>query len=102
VLVNAAALVKLPSGPRPEALVWADDRVSRWSLAMAELEMARADGETSAERLAAVEVAATPPSPVMVWSPARYHMEIHEAPCTTKPQVSEWGGWDSNPRPDGL
>jgi integrase len=71
VLVNAAALVKLPSGTRPNALVWTDDRVSRWRLAMAELEMAHADGESSAERLAALEAAATPPSPVMVWTPAQ-------------------------------
>ena len=44
---NSAALVKLPSGKAPRALVWTSERVRRWQ-------------ETG-----------TPPSPVMVWTPAQ-------------------------------
>lgn len=44
---NPAALVKIPSGRRPRALVWTEERVRQW----------RETGER--------------PSPVMVWTPAQ-------------------------------
>lgn len=70
VLVNAASLVKLPSGRRPKAQVWTDDRVQRWRDANEALERARR-AEEPAARVAELEVAAQPPSPVMVWTPAQ-------------------------------
>lgn len=68
ILVNVAALVKLPAGKRPKALVWTDDRVARWSTAVDALERARAGG-APADEIAMLEVATLPPSPVMVWTP---------------------------------
>jgi integrase len=44
---NPAKLVKLPSGRRPKALVWTDERVARW------------------------QATGLRPSPVMVWTPAQ-------------------------------
>lgn len=70
ILVNVAALVKLPAGKRPKALVWTDDRVARWAAAVDALERAR-DAGAPAEEIAALEVATLPPSPVMVWTPAQ-------------------------------
>ena len=37
ILVNPAALVKLPAGKRPKALVWTDERVQRWTAAVERL-----------------------------------------------------------------
>lgn len=68
ILVNVAALVKLPAGKRPKALVWTDDRVTRWAAAVEKLERARAAG-ASPEEVERLEEAAQPPSPVMVWTP---------------------------------
>ncbi len=68
ILVNVAALVKLPAGKRPKALVWTEDRLTRWAAATAALERARAAG-APAEEIEALEVATLPPSPVMVWTP---------------------------------
>ncbi len=70
VLVNVAALVKLPSGKRPKALVWTADRVTRWRAATKALAAGRADEDTGPEPLAELEAATLPPSPVMVWTPA--------------------------------
>lgn len=68
ILVNVAALVKLPAGKRPKALVWTDDRVARWTAAGDALERAR-DAGAPVEQIALLEVATLPPSPVMVWTP---------------------------------
>lgn len=70
---NPAALVKLPSGRRPKALVWTDERLQRWTEAVDRLERWKAadlpddDGTYRAK----LEEAAQPPSPVMVWTPAQ-------------------------------
>lgn len=65
VLNNPAALVKLPAGKRPRALVWTREREERWREAVARLE---ASSSTDPNR-ATLEAAAQPPSPVMVWRP---------------------------------
>lgn len=65
VTVNVASLVKLPSGRRPKALVWTDERVARWTEANERLARARV---TDVEDLAKLEAAAAPPSAVMVWT----------------------------------
>lgn len=70
VLVNVAGLVKLPSGKRPKALVWTDERVTRWRAADAALTAARDNGADPA-LIEVLETAALPPSPVMVWTPAQ-------------------------------
>jgi integrase len=67
VLTNPAALVKLPSGRRPKALVWTAERVERWQLANQLLAGAEAD----APNRDVLEVAAQAPSSVMVWTPAQ-------------------------------
>lgn len=50
---NVARLVKLPSGRRPKALVWTDERVARW------------------------RVTGNRPSAVMVWTPAQTIQFLH-------------------------
>ena len=63
IAANPAALVKLPSGARPKALVWTAERAARWRLAtkrLAESKPTDLDRET-------LEAAARSPSPVMVW-----------------------------------
>lgn len=67
VLVNPAALVKLPAGKRPKALVWTAERVERWRAANERL----AACERNAPEREQFEVVAQPPSPVMVWMPAQ-------------------------------
>lgn len=67
ILMNPAGLVKLPSGKRPKALVWTAERVTRWREALARLE----DTELTADALASLQLAAQPPSAVMVWTPAQ-------------------------------
>ncbi len=67
ILVNPAALVKLPAGKRPKALVWTAERVDRWRTAVDRL----AECDPDAPERAQLEVAAQPPSPVMVWTPAQ-------------------------------
>ena len=64
IVVNAAALVRLPAGKRPKALVWTDERVVRWTAAVERLAAVHAD-DPAREQL---EAAAQPPSPVMVCS----------------------------------
>ena len=56
-MVNAAALVRLPAGKRPKALVWTDERVQRWGAAVERLEAVEAD-DPAREQL---EAAAQPP-----------------------------------------
>lgn len=73
VSVNAAALVRLPAGKRPKALVWTDERVQRWREAvdaLARWDDANLPDPDGAYR-AKLEEAAHPPSPVMVWTPAQ-------------------------------
>ncbi|MEU7813146.1 tyrosine-type recombinase/integrase [Pseudonocardia sp. NPDC049154] len=64
---NPAALVRLPSGKRPKALIWTEERVSRWSAACAALAACDLE-DPDRERL---EEACQPPSPVMVWTPTQ-------------------------------
>ena len=67
---NVASLVELPSGTRPKALVWTDERVRAWQRDFdAALAAARARGG----RASPVDIwISTPrPSPVMVWTPAQ-------------------------------
>ncbi|GAA5132467.1 tyrosine-type recombinase/integrase [Pseudonocardia adelaidensis] len=66
-MVNPAALVKLPAGKRPKALVWTAERVQRWRQANELL----AACEPDAPEREQLELAAQPPSPVMVWTPAQ-------------------------------
>jgi integrase len=65
IVVNPAALVRLPTGRRPKALVWTDERVQRWTAAVEHL-ASIADDDPGREQL---EAAAQPPSAVMVWTP---------------------------------
>ena len=58
IVVNPAALVRLPAGKRPKALVWTDERVQRWEAAVQRLEAADAD-DPAQERL---EAGAQPPT----------------------------------------
>ena len=67
IVVNAAALVRLPAGKRPKALVWTDERVQRWEAAVERLAAVDADDPVREQ----LEAAAQPPSPVMVWTPAQ-------------------------------
>ena len=67
ILINAAALVKLPSGKRPKALVWTAERVERWRAATARLATCPRRGPEREQ----LEEAAQPPSPCMVWGPAQ-------------------------------
>jgi integrase len=67
ILINPAALVKLPSGARPKGLVWTPARVQRWEEAVERL--AATDADDPARAL--LETAAQPPSAVMVWTPAQ-------------------------------
>lgn len=80
--VNVAALVELPSGKAPKALVWTDERVTGWESDftahiekmnarrkhMSKLEPHKRIGE-KINRLDAY-IGAPRPSPVMVWTPA--------------------------------
>ena len=43
ILINPAALVKLPSGARPKGLVWTPARVQRWEEAVERLAATEAD-----------------------------------------------------------
>jgi len=54
--INPAALVKLPSGKRPRALVWTNERVQRWRDATARLAKCAKDDA----RRAALEEATQP------------------------------------------
>ncbi|MEO3830334.1 site-specific integrase [Actinomadura sp. B10D3] len=80
--VNVAALVELPSGKAPKALVWTDERITHWEksfTAHTELMNARRKRQSRLEphkrigerinRLDAY-VGAPRPSKVMVWTPA--------------------------------
>jgi hypothetical protein len=67
IVVNPAALVRLPAGKRPKALVWTVERVQRWAAAVERLEGLEID-DPAREQL---EASAQPPSPVMVWTPAQ-------------------------------
>jgi integrase len=62
VTVNVAALVKLPAGKRPKALVWTTERETRWREVVA-AHVAEGKTPTEARNLTAR------PSPVMVWRP---------------------------------
>jgi integrase len=66
ILINPAALVKLPSGARPKGLVWTPARVQRWEEAVERL--AATDADDPARAL--LETAAQP-SAVMVWTPTQ-------------------------------
>lgn len=65
--VNPAALVKLPSGKRPKALVWTAERVEKWQRANERLFAAEPDSPEREQ----LELAAQPPSAVMVWTPSQ-------------------------------
>jgi integrase len=67
IVVSAAALVRLPAGKRPKALVWTDERVQRWAAAVERLNALHGDDPARKQ----LEAAAQPPSPVMVWTPAQ-------------------------------
>jgi integrase len=67
ILVNPASLVKLPSGKRPKPLVWTAERVEKWRTANERLAACDEDDPARAQ----LEVAAQPPSAVMVWTPAQ-------------------------------
>jgi integrase len=64
IATNPAALVKLPSGKRPKALVWTAERVQRWQEATRRLERSRPADANRAQ----LEAAAQPPSPVRCWT----------------------------------
>ena len=56
-----------PSGARPKALVWTPRRVQRWEEAVERLAALPADDPARTQ----LELAAQPPSAVMVWTPAQ-------------------------------
>lgn len=62
VTVNVAALVKLPSGRKPRAVVWTRERVAHWREQVAALQEAGKSPQRAREL-------AERPSPVMVWTP---------------------------------
>jgi integrase len=67
---NVASLVELPSGTRPKALVWTDERVRAWQRDFdAALAAARAVGG----RVSPIDIWISVPRPsaVMVWTPAQ-------------------------------
>ncbi|MBO2460311.1 tyrosine-type recombinase/integrase [Actinomadura violacea] len=80
--INIAALVELPSGKAPKALVWTDERITQWRAdfathtattnarrrRQARLEPHKRIG-TNVSRLTAY-ISTPRPSPVMVWTPA--------------------------------
>jgi integrase len=68
VLMNVASLVKLPSGKRPKAQVWTNERVERWRDAVAKVEDAHS-ARANPALLAVLELETLPPSKVMVWTP---------------------------------
>jgi integrase len=77
ILVNPVALVRLPAGKRPKVLVWTDERMQRWAAAVRRLDAVDED-DPMREQL---EVAAQPPSAVIVWTPAqlgRFLDVVHE------------------------
>lgn len=66
--VNVAALLDLPAGRRPKALVWTDERVEAWRaeyIRLLKLERAKPYGRRPLE----IYIATPRPSPVMVWTP---------------------------------
>jgi hypothetical protein len=67
VTVNVAALVKLPAGKRPKALVWTTERESRWREAVA------AHVNSGKSTTEARELAPGPPA-VMIWRPDQLGM----------------------------
>lgn len=75
VLTNVAALVKLPSGRRPRALVWTPERVLRWEAAQARLAKADPDNPEREQ----LEKEAQPQSSVMVWTPAQLGRFLDQA-----------------------
>lgn len=62
IVVNPAELVKLPSGRRPKAMVWTEERVERWQ---AEVDKLTRNGKIAKRAREQVPT----PSPVMVWRP---------------------------------
>lgn len=67
IMFNPARLVEIDPGQRPKALVWTDERVTRWREALARVEGSEATGDA----LEILRKAAKPPSAVMVWTPAQ-------------------------------
>jgi len=67
---NVASLVELPSGARPKALVWTDERVAAWQR---DFDAALAAARAAGGRVSPIDIwISTPrPSPVMVWTPAQ-------------------------------
>ncbi|GAA2456230.1 tyrosine-type recombinase/integrase [Actinomadura vinacea] len=89
--VNVAALVELPSGKAPKALVWTDERITQWERDFAahiETMNARRKRQSQLEphtrigtrinRLDAY-IGAPRPSRVMVWTPALTKRFLHRA-----------------------
>ena len=74
-MVNPAALVKLPTGKRPKALVWTDERVERWQRANELLAACEPDAPGRDQ----LEVAAQAPSVAMVWTPAQLGLFLDAA-----------------------
>ncbi len=79
IMFNPAAYVELPSGKRPKALVWTDERVAAWranrarrqAAALALTEALRGEDQAAIalwRREVAQLDAAERPSPVMVWT----------------------------------
>ncbi|HEX3957502.1 MAG TPA: site-specific integrase [Trebonia sp.] len=67
---NVAALVELPPGPRPKALVWTGERVRAWQLDF-EVRLAAARAVGGRVDPVGIWVSAPRPSPVMVWTPGQ-------------------------------
>lgn len=72
VTANVAALVKIPSGKRPKAKVWTEEREQVWR---AEVDALLMKGRS----LKRARVLATKPSPVMVWTPTQLGTFLDEA-----------------------
>lgn len=72
VTANVAALVKMPSGKRPKAKVWTEEREQVWRAEVHALLM-------KGRSLKRARLLATKPSPVMVWTPAQLGTFLDEA-----------------------
>jgi hypothetical protein len=82
ILINPAALVKLPTGARPKGLVWTPARVQRWEEAVERLAATKADDPARV----LPGSAAQPPSAVMVGTPVQLGI-FDRAPWTAPRRV---------------
>jgi integrase len=88
--INVAALIELPPGKRPKALVWTPERIAAWRKAydeyIAEMEqrkrhLAKVEDKRNGGRINRLDayIGAPRPSPVMVWTPIQTNVFLDRA-----------------------